>query len=149
MVASIPEHVPDRYPTLLRAKYNEFARGLEKGDPGFLRFIDPGFVYIDPNGRKMGAKEWTEGMRQACLRNRDPKVRFRITEVRQRKNRVLVSYVWSYRYKSGVATRPLPRLTESISTDTWKVVGKDLKMIVSKDYHYWHRPARREDNIGY
>jgi hypothetical protein len=133
VVASNPEHVPGRYPTLLRAKYNEFARGLEKGDPGFLRFIDPGFVYIGPNGRKMGAKEWTNGMRQACLRNRDPKVRFRITEIRQRKNRVHVSYVW----------------TESISTDTWKIVGKDLRMIVSKDYHYWHRPDRQEDGLGF
>lgn len=139
---AMPERPAEPYP-LVRAKYNEFARKLEKGDPSFLAFVDPSFVYIAPDGHRMNAKEWSKGMRTACKKNKNGKVRFRITEIRKRPGKLLVSYVWSYQYTS--MAYPTSLLTESISTDTWKFVGKDIKMIVSKDFRYWNRPAERPD----
>lgn len=141
LTSAMPERASDPYPVLIRAKYDEFARKLEKGDPSFLRFVDPTFVYIDPNGRRMKAKEWSEGMRKACAKNKEGKVRFRITEIRRRPKQLLVSYVWTYQYKRPPMTKP--QVTETISTDTWKITGRDIRMVVSKDFHFWNRPNER------
>ncbi len=138
-----------RWYALARAKYDQFARGLERRDPSFLKFVDPSFVYIGTKGERMSAKDWIAGMRQACLRNRDAKVTFRITEIRRKTDRLMVSYVWSYRYQPGQAKVPIPRLSESISTDTWKIVGNDIRMIVSKDFHLWNRPAKDREAADY
>lgn len=135
--SAMPEIPQDRFRGLIRTKYNEFARKLEKGDPSFLAFVDPSFVYIDPNGRKVKVKEWSEGMRTACAKNKDAKVRFRITEIRRRPKQLLVSYVWTYQYTRPPMTRP--QVTETISTDTWKITGNEIKMVVSKDFHFWNR----------
>lgn len=136
----MPERPAEPYP-LVRAKYNEFARKLEKGDPSFLKFIDPKFVYIDPHGGRMEAKRWMQGMRDACKKNKNGKVRFRITEIRKKPGHLLVSYVWSYRYSRTPSSRPI--LTETISTDTWKFVGNDIRMVVSKDFRFWNRSDER------
>lgn len=140
MPVAMPERVSEHYP-LVRAKYNEFARKLEKGDPSFLAFVDPKFVYIDPNGRRMNAKEWSNGMRAACKKNKNGKVSFRITEIRRKPGQLMVSYVWSYTYTREPYSKP--QLTETISTDTWKFAGNDIRMIVSKDFKFWNRAAER------
>lgn len=136
----MPERPPEPYPQV-RAKYNEFARKLEKGDPSFLKFLDAKFTYIDPTGRRMDAKKWSQGMRDACQNNKNGRVRFRITEIRKKPGRLLVSYVWSYRYQRRSSSKLT--LTETISTDTWKIVGNDIKMIVSKDFRFWNRRDER------
>jgi hypothetical protein len=136
----MPERPAEPYPQV-RAKYNEFARKLEKGDPSFLKFLDSKFIYIDPKGRRMDAEQWSKGMRDACRNNKNGRVRFRITEIRKKPGRLLVSYVWSYRYRRR--SNSMPTLTETISTDTWKIVGNDIKMIVSKDFRFWNRKDER------
>jgi hypothetical protein len=144
LLAAPYEGVPDPWYRRLRAKYDEFARKLERGDPSFLRFVDPEFVYIGPDGRRLSAKAWSDGMRVACRENHDARVSFRITEIRRQKDRVLVSYVWSYHYRPGSRRSPLPRRSESISTDTWRLDGNDLRLLISKDFRLWHRTAQRD-----
>jgi hypothetical protein len=126
----------------VREKYEEFARKLEKGDPSFLKFVDRDFVYIGPEGARMNGKEWGNAMRAACRWNRQAKVQFRITEIKVQVPRVRVSYVWSYRFETSRGGVPLPRLSESISTDTWVIRGNDLRLAVSKDFRIWHRLDR-------
>lgn len=137
--ASVPTDPRALYESMVRARYAEFARGLTVGDPSFLQFVDRGFVYIGPEGQKMGAKAWTEGMRNACKRNQKPLAEFTITEIKVEPPNVRVSYIWRYEYKVELGGSPLPRLSESISTDTWRKKSGGLFLTMSKDFRIWHR----------
>jgi len=133
VAAAQASSVEPRLDRLVRAKYSEFGKKLSKGDPSFLSFLHPNFTYQGPRGQKETRKTWSDGMRQACQTNRNGRSVFRITKISRSGNDLKVAYDWTYRFKRPVPGGLQEMLTTSNSVDTWRIEGKEIRMIQSRD----------------
>jgi len=131
---------PTHWEQTVRAKYGELVRKLGQHDASFLKSVDASFVYMGPEGQRTRWHTWNVKFKKVCqAQGPTPEVSVRVTEMQWRRGDLVVSYLWRYRDNPSVSA--LPRLPQSISTDTWRIVGSEIHLVATREYRPWDGAA--------